>query len=346
MQKRIIWVAIALLILAALACSLGRRATPTPEVVQPSPTPEGGVEPTAEAATEEAPPPEISSDALQNLNSYRSRLVWHQIVEGEATETLTVEQEETREPAAKRIVITTEGGEKPGTMELVQIGNTSWLCSEGQCIQTQQSAEEASSQFGEGMIKPEEVVSSSDYEYVGRDTINGVRARHYVLKLDPLTLAGLAQGKITTVQADVWVADEPGMPAYMTRFSVSWEGVREEDNKKIRGDWVYEIYDVNKPITIKPPEEATGVPEDIPICEGATDQAIMGDLIMYSCAAEPADVAEFYRNEMPNKGWTAGEESTLGNMITQEWKKEGRTASLMIAPRDEGGTSVMISIQK
>lgn len=348
-QRQFILGAIALLVLAGIACSLGgRTATPPPEATSAPPSggqptaPSGS--PTEESATEEAPPLEIAPNALENLNSYRSRLVWRQTVEGGATEVLTMEQEETREPAARRIVITSEGGESPGTVEFVQIGDTSWMCSpDSGCIQTQQSAEEAS-EFGGGIFFQPEDFASSDYEYVGRDTVNGVRSRHYTLKLTPEMLAAMVQGDVTAVKADIWVADEAGMPNYVTRMTVSWEGTQ-EDGKKIQGDWTYEIYDVNKPITIEPPEGAAGVPEDIPLYPGATDQTIMGNLIMFSSADPVEDVAEFYRNEMPGQGWTEGQESTLGNIVSQEWTKGDRKASLMISPKDEGGCTVMISIE-
>lgn len=348
MQKRFVWGAIALLVLATMACSLGgKTATPPPEVTGAPPS---GGQPTAPptSPTEEAPPLEIAPNALENLNSYRSRFVWRQTVEGSATEILTMEQEETREPAAQRVVITSEGGATPGTVELVQIGNMSWMCSaDSGCIQTQQSGEESTPTFGEGMRiiwKPEDF-ASSDYRYVGRDTVNGIRSRHYTLKMTPEMLAGLAKGTVTASKADIWVADEPGLPAYITRLTISWEGTQ-EDGKKIQGDWTYEVYDVNKPITIQPPEGAAGVPEDIPIYPGATDQTIMGTLIMFSSADPVADVAEFYRNEMPRQGWTAGEEGTMGNMVTQEWTKGNRKASLTIVQKDEGGCSVMISIEQ
>jgi hypothetical protein len=353
MKKQFVWGAIALLVLAAMACSLGgKTATPPPQATSApageatSAPPSGGEATSVAPATEEAPPLEIAPNALENLNSYRSRLIWTQTVEGKPTETLTMEQEETRQPPARRIVLTSEGGENPGTMELVQIGNTSWMCSpDGGCIQTQQSGEESTPTFGEGMIWKPEDFASSDYQYVGRDTVNGVRSRHYTMNLTPEMLAGMVQGTVTATKADVWVADEAGVPAYVTRFTISYEGTQ-EDGKKIQGDWTYEVYDVNQPITIQPPEGATGVPEDIPVYPGATDQAIMGALIMFSSADAVEDVAEFYRTQMPAQGWTAGEESTLGNMVTQEWTKGDRKASLMISPKDEGGCSVMISIEQ
>ncbi len=228
-QRRFIWGAIALLVLAAMACSLGGKTATPPPGATSAPSSEGQAtslptSPTEAPATEEAPPLEIAPHALENLNSYRARFVWRQTVEGGATETLTMEQEETREPAARRIVITAEGGDNPGTTELVQIGDTSWMCSpDSGCIQTQQSAEEATG-FGEGILFKPEDFASSDYQHVGKDTVNGVRSRHYILNLTPEMLTGIVQGTVTATQADIWVADEAGMPTYVTRFTVSWEG--------------------------------------------------------------------------------------------------------------------------
>lgn len=349
-QRQFIWGAIALLVLAAMACSLGgRTATPPPGAT--SAPPSGGqptappTSPTEAPATEEAPPLEIAPNALESLNSYRSRFVMRQTVEGGATEILTMEMEETREPAARRVVLTSEGGENPGTVEMVQIGDTSWMCSpDTGCIQSQQSAEEAT-EFGEGILFKPEDFASADYQYVGRDTVNGVRSHHYNLKPPSEMLAEVVNGTVTDAKADIWVADEAGMPAYITRFVTSWEGTT-EDGKKTTGSWTWDIYDVNQPITIQPPEGAPIWPEDIPVYPGATDKSMMGSMMMFSSADPVENVAEFYRNEMPGLGWTAGEESTLGNIVMQDWTKGDRKASLMISSKDEGGCSVMITIEQ
>lgn len=350
MQKHIAWSAVALFILSTLACSLGGKTATPPEATGVPPAQATATVPSAQATAtapsgEEAPPPALSSSTLENLNSYRSRFVVRQTVEGGATETVTMEVEETREPAARRMVFTMEGGDNPGTMEMVQIGDTTWMCSpDSGCILTQTSGEESTG-FGEGILfKPEEF-ASADYVYVGRDTVNGVSSRHYSLNLTPEMMAGMVQGTVTAAKADVWVADASGMPAYVTRFTASWEG-KTEDGKNITGDWAWDIYDVNKPITIQPPEGASTWPEDIPVYPGATDKGMLGSLMMFSSADPAGDVAEFYRNEMPRLGWTAGEEGALGDIITQEWTKGDRKVSLMITPKDEGGCSVMITVEQ
>ncbi|MDW8068364.1 MAG: hypothetical protein RML46_05585 [Anaerolineae bacterium] len=345
MKKLTFWGVVALMVLATLACSLGGKATPQPPEATPSPS---TGEPTAtpvppSAPTEEAPPPEISSDVLQHFRSYRARFVLRHTVEGGAAETTTIEQEETREPAARRMVITVEGGETPGTIEFVQIGDMAWMCTGGECVQTQIS-EENLGEFGGLMLQPEEVTASSEYRYVGQDTVNGIRSRHYSLDVPQTIFQKIAEATVTAAKADLWVADEPGTPSYVTRLRVEWKGQR-EDGTKVSGDWTYEIYDVNEPFTIQPPEGAPTMPEDIPIYPQVTEKSMAGNLIMFSTSDSAKDVAEFYRNEMPGLGWTAGEEGSLGDIITQEWTKNNRKVSLMITPREEGGCTVMITVE-
>lgn len=342
-----IWGALLLLAAATLACSLGRKTVAPPP--SPSPAAPATVAPSGRTATpaptEEAPPPALSSDVLEQLNSYRSRYVWRQTVEDGSTETVTLEVEETREPAAQRMVITSEGGNNPGTVEMVRIGDMAWICApDSGCFQTQMS-DTATPEFGEAILFTPDELSISDYRYVGQDTVNGVRSRHYILTLPPEALMGKVQGSVTATQADVWIADGAGLPAYVTRFTLSWEGTNDE-GKKIRGDWTWEIYDVNQPITIQPPEGAPTQPEDIPIYPGATSQSLMGNTIMFSSTDPVEKVAEFYRAEMPRQGWAAGEENAMGSIVLQEWTKGDRQVSLMISAQDEGGCSVVITIEQ
>ncbi len=335
-----------LLLLAVAACSPRGKAPASPGATGPAPSPTEAVAPTAPPTPppEESPPPEVAPDALEHFNSYRLRVSYQQTVEGEASEVITMEQEETRDPRAMRILLTSEGGE---TIELVQIGDTAWMCStEGDCIQTQQSAEEAATEFGASvLLDPTDIANSEDYQYVGRETVNGIRSRHYVITVSPATLTGVTQGTVTRAKADVWVADEPGQPSYVARLVLHWEGAREGDGKPISGTWTYEIYDVNKPITIQPPSGAPTIPQDIPLCSGATRQTAMGNTLLFACPDSLETVAEFYRTEMPRQGWTAGEESNLGNMVTQEWSKGNRKATLMLVPGDTGGCNVMVTTE-
>jgi hypothetical protein len=343
MKKRYVWIIGALLLLVSLACSLGGIGGGATEPPAEGTTEEATEAPEVTEAATEAPTseePEITSNALANLDSYRLRITWQWTPEGGEAEVFVVDQEETRDPPAKRYVIS-QGEE---AMEWVQIGDTAWACFGGTCIQTQEDPEKLASEFGQGLDVDPAMYFEEEKEYVGKETINGINTRHYVLHLSPMTARAFSEGEITELKSEAWVADEPGLPTFLVRFVIEWKGV--QNGQPGEGKYIYEVYDVNQPITIEPPEGApTGLPEDVPAYPNAQDMAIMAGMITFSTPDEVPTVAEFYKNQMPAEGWTLTEESDLGGMITQTWIKDGRTLNLMISAGDEG-TGVMILLEE
>ena len=340
MKHQRIWAIVAVMVLASLACSLGGLGGGTGEPTQP-PVEESTEESTEEAPTE-APPPEVASDALAGLDSYRLRITWRWTPQGGEPEAFLFEQEETRDPPAQRFVMSDpEGGDQ---MEWVQIGDTTWSCFGGSCVQSQENPEEAASGFGEPMaFEPEEFIGS-DYRYAGKETVNGISARHYVISLSPAQIAAFAQGEVSDVQAEAWIADEADLPSFVIRYVLRWTGTREGNAGE--GEFVYEIYDVNTPITIEPPEGATtGLPEDLPAYPNAQDLMSMQGMITFSTPDELETVAEFYQAQLPAMGWTMESQNDMGGMVMQSWTKDGRSLELMISP-GEGGTSVMLTLSE
>ncbi|MCX7682229.1 MAG: hypothetical protein N2508_09765 [Anaerolineae bacterium] len=338
-MKRI-WVPIVMVVLATLACSLpgGGKATPVqqPEVTHPASQEEATAVPTREAG-EEAPPPEVAENALEGLDSYRARTTLEWIPVDGTPQSVTWLEEHTREPLARRIVV--ESSE--GIMELVQIGDVGWICAGGTCMQATQS-QEAPADMGVPAWDPADF-TSADYTYKGEETVNGIRARHYVLKLDAAEIAALAQGSISDVQSEVWIAAESGLPEFAVRYQMSWKETRDGTEGAAR--FSYEVSDVNAPITIKPPENAVSFPEDVPPYPTAADLMLMEGLISFSTTDDVTTVADFYSKELPARGWTKGEDMTLEGMVNQSWTKDGRTLHLMISAADDGKTSVMITLE-
>ncbi|HHS97201.1 MAG TPA: hypothetical protein ENK08_04790 [Chloroflexi bacterium] len=341
MKKRYIWIVGVLLLLASLACSLGSAGGPTEQ-------PSGGeqeetVEVTEQPpATEEEAEPEVAPGALKSLNSYRVRITWQWTAENGESEQMVIEQEATKEPPAQRIVITS--AQEEGAIEFVQIGDKAWSCFNGSCIQTEQDPEELADQFGEEAFTDPATYFDTEKEFVGRETVNGINTRHYVLHLSPLEAAALSGGEITDLQSEVWVADEGDLPTFVVRFILKWKGT--QNDQQGEGQYIYEVYAINAPIIIEPPEGApTGLPEDVPAYPNAQDTAVMGGMITFSTPDEASVVAQFYKDQMPTEGWTLSDETDLGGMVSQTWTKEGRTLNLMISPGDEG-TSVMIMLEE
>jgi outer membrane lipoprotein-sorting protein len=340
-SKMKIWIVLVLLVVASLACSLGGAPEAGEEVAGQPATAEAGAAPGGEQPTGEAPALEIASDALSGLNSYRAHIVSQWTPLGGEPESTTMEEAYTREPAARRIVIETD----QGTSEMVQIGDTSWLCSNGTCAQTQMSEDDLVSGFGALTLDPGALVSDADHTYVGEETVNNVQTRHYSLSLTAAEVALLSQGSISDVYADVWIADEAGLPEFVVRHQMGWKETRAEQEGTF--DYSYEVYDVNAPITIEPPAGATaaGLPEDVPLYPGATELFTMEELTTFSAADDVATVTDFYRAELVAQGWTNTSDESFGGVVSQTWTKEDRTLNLMITSKEESGTSVMITLE-
>jgi hypothetical protein len=254
---------------------------------------------------------------------------------------MEMEIEEVRDPPAKRYVINAEGE----SMEWIQIGDTTWLCSEGSCIQSQQGEGEMTAPFGQGpallgLESASGFLEGSEHEYLGQETVNGVRTRHYVLTLPPMMVVPLAAGEVSDVRAEAWIADEPSLPTYIARFTLSWEGTYEGERGS--GEYTLDIYDVNADITIEPPEDAgSGLPEDVPLYPNATNVVTMEGMATFTSSDDPATVADFYRAELAALGWSPETDESMSGLIMQTWTKEGRQLTLTISSTEEG-CSVLI----
>jgi hypothetical protein len=101
---------------------------------------------------------------------------------------------------------------------------------------------------------------------------------------------------------------------------------------------------INEPIEIRAPEgvQKPGLPEDIPLIEGAEDISAIGDMVSFSVARSTEDVSEFYTEAFADNGWAAEEaEGALPGLLT--FTKDTRTATLMIAEED-GRSNVIIML--
>lgn len=331
-----IWALLAAVLLVSLACSLGgggvAEQTPPPSEVGEQPPQEG---PTAE---EEAPL-ELATDALSGLDSYRAHVEWEWAPEGGQKERVIIEQEETRNPPARRYVVQSDEGE---AIELVQIENTTWLCTGGTCSQTEQSAEEAALTFGEGaFVDIYDLYGSAEgHEFLGSETVNGVSTRHYRLLLPDAVAAALSRGDVLEAESEVWIADQAGLPSFVVRFLLYVKAGGEEPGE-LR--YSQDVYDVNKPIVIEPPAEATSFPEDVPQYPTAQNTVISQGMIFFSTPDDVAAVADFYQNGLTGMGWALQSDQEMSGMVMQTWTKDGRSLQLTISP-GEGETSVSIML--
>ncbi len=358
-MRRTIWLPIVLLALTSLACSLlgraeqvielgGEAATTVAEAAtavgeEALVSPEAG---TSDDATEPADPdatvPDVDPDALAGLESYRMRLQTEWIPDEGDPESTTMEQAHTRNPRARRFVM---GDGQGDAFEMVQIEDQAWYCSAGTCSQSEADPDDLATSFEDALpFDPTSASDDADANFVGRETVNGVQARRYALALTTLEAAVLAQGDVSDVEGYVWIADEPDLPIFTVRYELSWTETRDERGG--RGRLTYEVYDVNAPITIEPPEgaEKSGLPEDIPPYPNAQGGFSMEGMTAFTSPDDVAAVADFYRDRLPAEGWTSESDEDTGDAVNQLWQKEGRELILMISS-DNGETSVTIMVQ-
>ena len=356
-MKRWMLLLVAALLVFSLACSVlggdegttepgtpGEAGEETPVSQATEKATEAPEEGTSEAAAEdESTPPVMDENALEGLDSYRS--TWHMRMEtddGTTVEEMVFEQEAIREPPAQRMVIRGTGTESQ-TIEMIQIGDTQWMnFGEGGWMQTAVGEDEAG--FEEGMLYSVDdftsIATDKDYEYLGKEKVNGVRARHYRLNLNALEMSALTNGSdVDEVNAEIWVADESGLPEFPIRFVMESHGEVEE-GKQGTTTLTQEVYDINAKFTIEPPEGAseTGLPDDVPMYPDATELTSFAGFVSFHAADDVDTVTAFYDTELQSAGWTKG-----GDDFFPTWEKDGRTLQLMITANDDGGTDVMIT---
>jgi hypothetical protein len=350
-MKRWFWLLIGLLLIVSLACGLlpGRDRggdTPPEAAVTAVVVQEGDPDTETEVPADPSGDDDalvVDRDALDQISSYRATITWRSESGDGTVETFTMHQSATRNPAAQRMVIDSDDGD----MEFIQIGNETWVRFGDEWMQ---SGSDTESDFGDMLSGGDDWifnVSDSGYEYLGRATVNGVNTRHYRVKYTEGFLGWFGADddveRITDGSAEVWIADERGLPRFTVKSEVQMTGT--SDGETITIVMTQSVSDINQPITIEAPEGVGGLPDGLPIYPGATDVTSMTSFTMFTAPDDVATVNEFYQEALTGAGWVeVGEGMVLDEMVSSSWDKDGRTLSLMISD-DDGSSSVMISVE-
>lgn len=296
----------------------------------------------------DAAPPIIDENALEGLDSYRSTFHMHMEIDDGTIEDMFMEQDAIRDPFAQRMsmVMRSEDEEELTSIEIIQIGDTQWM-SFGEEGWMQATVGEDEVGFEEGMIYSVDDFTASaedqDYEYLGKEKVNGVRTRHYRLNMNALEMSAFTSGLyVDEVSAEIWVVDESDLPEFPVRFVMEFHGEMEE-GKQGTMTLTQEVYDINEKFTIEPPEGAseTGLPDDVPMYPDATEITSFAGFVNFHVADDVDTVTSFYDAELQSAGWT-----TDGDEYFPTWEKDGRTLQLMISAGDGGGSDVMIMLEE
>jgi hypothetical protein len=329
-----------------------QAASPTPEAAVPTPTPPPP-EPTA--TPEEVPTPQAFADwwnALQGAATFRGRTT----MQSSDGTSFVAELERVKEPPAARTVLHVVDQEGKATdMELILIENVLYLrTKEGETWGDWMSM--TTEQTEEGM-SPSDIFSAPFMgltEWTGRDlevvdrheNVNGIDTTHYRISdtamaqfIRTANLPGEGEEKqeetlsYTKAQADFWVANQG---KYLVKSSIHLEGV--ENDKPVTWDLATEVLAVNEPLKIEAPAGAAkpGLPEDVPPFPGAKMTASIQGMTSFQTSASLKEVADFYKRELPARGWTLQE----GGMETDQmamytFSKGDRSCQVMITREGE-----------
>ncbi|MGQ9597873.1 MAG: DUF6612 family protein [Anaerolineae bacterium] len=381
-MKHLKWSLIGVLLLGLVLGSLvacgGPKETPTPEagppeagppeatLAQAQPTQPSLAQPTIPPT--ETPHPEVVEEATleleslasaDQLSSYRSRMVTS--VEGTQSgqpvkQVLRLLAEYTREPRIEHIVIEQEG-EEGGPMEVYQTADRLYMKMDGEWLSL--SSDEEQSPLTEGLFTPEEMLKDTCGWKKQRDTdLNGVKVHHWTMDRNAMEKCMSAEamstlGSVTDAGGDLYIAVDQN---YVVKLSLFFVGTdlkvtlqsSEESLDEGRLEFSFEMTDVNQPFALEIPPEALAsgaMPEDVPIPDDAEEVNQVMGMITFKSARSPQEVADFYKAEMPKKGWTEASATEIESMYMLEYSQDGRTANLMISTEEENGkTSVIITI--
>lgn len=325
-------------------------ASPTPQAAAPTPTP---LPPEPTPTVEVAPTPQAFADwwnALEGVQTHRGRTT----IQGSDGTSFVAELERVREPPAARMVIQSRDKEgKTSGMELIQVGDVIYLrTKEGETWGEWISM--ATSEAGEGM-SPSDVFSAPflalrewralDLDVVDRhEDVNGVDATHYrvsdvamaqYIRVANVPEEGEQAGTITytKVEADFWVANKGG---YLVRSSSHLEGTLED--QPFTWDLTTDILEVNQPLTIEAPAGVgkPGLPEDVPPFPGAKMVSSIQGMTAFQTSASVKEVGDFYKRELPARGWTLQEGGMeTAEMVMYGFSKGERSCQVMITREGE-----------
>lgn len=171
------------------------------------------------------------ADPLAELDSYRLVIAIHIQMEGyETTSTTTFEW--VNEPRAYRHLEEQEGLDFD--MEWIAVGDQAWMRMGSSGWMPIEMDEEPT--FG----ATAQWYEDENAQLVGTTVVNGINCRHY--RHEPITAFG------STVEAESWVANEPGLPVMVIRSVMHTRQEGQVTTTEVN------LHDINQPITIEPPE--------------------------------------------------------------------------------------------
>ncbi|MBN1314920.1 MAG: hypothetical protein JXA42_05615 [Anaerolineales bacterium] len=318
----------------------------------------------SEAAEDESEQNEIG---LEAIDSYRSHQTWQAELADGSLEQVIIESEVVREPNGFHSTIQTIKGDTVEILETIRIGDTQWTRINDEWMKTQiDELDFEDNQSTYFLFDYEVFLESGMFSKEGKEKINGIQTRHFRAtsledasnEMDMAWLYAMMSSYSITenvtdlenVSDEYWLADEKDLPAFVVRHVQEARGLDADGQVVVYTD-IFEVFDLNEPFTIEPPEDvlAGWPPQDIPQCsDGTVDTSTgfgEGGMMLLTCPGDLDAVAGFYQDALDAAGWTQAESSKpMDTMLMDVWTKDGRTMNLLI--QQEGGScTVTITVE-
>jgi hypothetical protein len=333
----------------------------------PTATEEATVEATESAKQDEktSGPLDFSLETLKDLTSYRSTMEvkWSGTKDDKPVEGyLSVKHAFVREPPAYEMHVEGSGylgggaDEKPMKVSFYQIGDQTWFyTSENdswmQVPSGQMDFQKSFLEFSPASILPGFNTSQELERNPVVQEVNGVQCYQYTFtEKDIMPEKADEERAVARAQGEASVAVDGGYIVKLTLDASIDASTEDEMFQKGTLNLTYELSDINQPITIELPPEATEKAkgrEDIPMLPDAKMEFSTPDMVSYNTASSVKDAIAFYETEMPKQGWMASGDETfkMEDMANLAFIKGTDKATVLIMKEDTGGTNVMISVQ-
>ncbi len=331
-------------------------------------------EETQQAASEEF----TAVSGLDNLSAYRVNFVMAfdgQSGGEEMVGRIEMTLEETKTPPARHLQMTMEGStvEELGganAMDVYMMDDTVYMMNSAMGENWISFSGGEADSFEQGFFAPDEQLEMPETATCsGTETVNGVEAKHCTFTEEDIADADVS---IESLQGDVWVAVDGN---YIVKYTMTASGYEsaEPDQEDLFGfgdvSFEYNLTDVNGDFTITLPpaaENASGMgfgeesgdtgdsgagtgggagTGDIPVLDDAEELLTMGsDFVSYYTATPVADVAAYYRQELPALGWTENADQSYSDDSTAllNFEKDGRTLMVTVTV-EEDRTNVIVT---
>jgi hypothetical protein len=205
------------------------------------------------------------AEDLDALDSYRLEMTWRvESEDGSESYEMIFVEEWTRDPPARHLMMSGSetGAETTPFTEIITIEDTTWVRMGDTWMEMPAPEGAWMSDAWEGFF-----ADVDDWNYEGSETVNGVNCRHYISGGETtFTVPDPETGGTATIdaEAEIWVADESGLPSVVVRQRARIEGgfipLPTAGVPADGGGTVYlesDLTSINEPISIQPPEDVT-----------------------------------------------------------------------------------------